>query len=249
MAAPPGTGNESSSDASASAPSTGARFADTQLAVGTRLQLIGARRSGEAPCFTMLIGYVRNEYLLLQLPRENGMTVNYIPDDELTVRVFSGTSVFTFPVQVKRVLLAPLFQLYLSFPTTIESTALRASIRIKVEIAASVTLTGQAAGEAPIATVITNLSRNGALIEADRSLGNLDEKFSLSFSFKHNNADELIQIKTEATIRSARERTAATPNAPARFEHGLQLALDSSHRIMVQHYVYELLIADRQKVV
>ena len=249
MTAPPGTGNESSSSASASTPLPGARFADMQLAVGTRLQLIGAPRSGGAPCFTMLIGYVRNEYLLLQLPRENGKIVNYIAGDELTVRVFSGTSVFTFPVQVKRVLRAPLFQLYLSFPTTIESTGLRASVRIKVQIAASVALTGQAAGEAPIATVITNLSRTGALIEADRGLGNLDEKFSLSFSFKHNNADELIQIKTEATIRSALERTAATPNAPARFEHGLQLALDSTDRIMVQHYVNELLIADRWKIV
>ncbi len=249
MAAPPVSGNEGNSDASATAPSTGARFADMQLAIGTRLQLIGAPRGGPAPTFTMLIGYVRNEYLLLQLPRENGMTVNYKASEELTVRVFSGTSVFTFPVQVERVLLAPLFQLYLSFPTTIESTALRAGIRIKVEIAASVTLSGQGAGEEPIATVITNLSRNGALIEANRSLGNLGEKFSLSFSFKHNDADELIQIKTEATIRSARERTAATPNTPARFEHGLQLALDSNHQIMVQNYAYELLIADRRKFV
>lgn len=247
MAAPPGSSNEGSSNASA--PSTGARFADMQLAIGTRLQLIGAPRGGAAPCFTMLIGYIRNEYLLLQLPRENGMSVNYKTGEELTVRVFSGTSVFTFPVRVERVLLAPLFQLYLSFPTTIESTALRAGVRIKVEIAASVTLTGQAAGEAPIATVITNLSRNGALIEADRSLGNPRDKLSVSFDFKHDIADELIQIKTEATIRSARERTAATPNTPARFEHGLQLALDASHQIMVQNYVYELLIADRQKVV
>lgn len=252
MATPTGASDAPTSPgdepASGTAPA-GSRFSDMQLAVGTRLQLLGAGKGGPPSCFTMLIGYVRNEYLLLQLPRENGMTVSYKTGEELMVRVFSGTSVFTFPAYVDRVLLAPLFQLYLSFPTAIESTALRAGIRVKVEIPAMVTLATQAAGEEPLAAVITNLSRNGALLEADRSLGEVDEKFAVSFEFRHDSAQDPIQIRTEATIRSARERTAATVSAPVRFEHGLQLALDTGTQMLVQNHIYEMLIADRQKIV
>ena len=242
-------GISKSNDAGAATGQQAPHFADMQLAVGTRMQLLGTGRTPAAPAFTSLIGYIRHEYLLLQLPREKGgMTVSYSVGQEMMVRVFSGTSVFTFPARVERVLLAPLFQLYLTFPDTLDSTALRAGVRVKVEMPATVKVSGAADSDAPVAAVITNLSRNGALIDADRVLGNPDEKLSVAFEFKHDMADAPVRIETDATVRSMHKRTSATATLPARYEHGVQLSLESGQQLILQNYIYEMLIADRQKI-
>src|SRR5205085_11190659 len=67
-------------------------FEAMNLQVGVRLQFIIYRSIKPVQYFSTLIGYVRDEYLILKVPMENGMPVGLVEGERITIRVFSGTN-------------------------------------------------------------------------------------------------------------------------------------------------------------
>ena len=211
-------------------------FDDIKLQVGTRLQIMLKRGSRQLIYYTSLIGYVSGEYLLMKIPLEHGLSVPMQAGEHVTLRVFSGVNVFTFTCDVESVFHSPRFYMHLTFPAEIQATALRKTIRVRVELPARI----KGAVES---CAITDISVDGAQIMADSALGELGAKILLSFGFQIKPTNQDVLIETSATIRSLRALPAAKKGEPARFSHGVSFDdVDQTNQVMLQNLVYEALL-------
>jgi c-di-GMP-binding flagellar brake protein YcgR len=216
------------------------------LQVGVRLQFITYRRIKPMQYFSTLIGYVKDEYLIVKVPLENGVPVGLVEGERVTIRVFSGVNVCSFACTVQRVFDRPLLYVHLSFPDSIQGTSLRTAMRVKVDIPARVL---PARANAAVGGTLTNISVNGARIESPTSLPEDGGEIMMEFGLPSPLGDEDVQVSTRATVRNV--------NALRREEDGTQffaygvefLALDPVHYTMLQNLTYEVLLADRQNIV
>lgn len=229
-------------------------FDSMHLQVGSRLQLIRYHGTRPVNHFTTLIGYVKDDYLLVKIPLEHGTPITLNDGERLNVRTFSGTSVCSFPSTVERVFLAPFFYMHLSFPRAIEGSTLRKALRVKVNIPAR--LTAPDAKESPspeVPVMVSNLSVAGALIESEQEIikeNSGEQSVSLSFTLVSHPSDLEVRIKARATIRNVTLQKASSPDHHDTYTYGVQfIDLEPTHQIMLQNLTYEAIIEDRQKVV
>lgn len=209
-------------------------FDDIKLQVGTRLQIMLKRGAQPLIYYTSLIGYVSGNYLLMRIPLEHGLSVPIHGGERVTLRVFSGMNVFTFVCDVESVFLSPWNYMHLTFPAEIQATALRKTVRVKVDLPVQI--------EGTSGTIV-DISVDGAQITADRALGEAEAQIALSFTFQIKPTNQEVLIETSATIRSLRELPAATKDAPARFSHGVLFDnIDPNNQVMLQNLVYEALL-------
>jgi c-di-GMP-binding flagellar brake protein YcgR len=139
------------------------QFESMHLQVGVRLQFITYRRLKPVQYFSTLIGYIKDEYLIVKMPMENGVPMGLVEGERVTIRVFSGVNVCTFDCTVQRIFGRPLLYLHLSFPESIQGTPLRTSMRVKVDLPA--TIAASAPDAAAADCLLANISVNGARIE------------------------------------------------------------------------------------
>jgi c-di-GMP-binding flagellar brake protein YcgR len=220
-------------------------FESMNLQVGTRLQLFTYRQIKPSQHFSTLIGYVKDEYLLVKMPFENGSYTTLHDGEKIGIRVFSGTSICSFACTVMRTLFHPFFYVHLTFPRSIESKSLRGSMRVKVNLPAVVKTSG-----APAEVMINNLSATGALIESPRELGSVEQVADLAFTPVVQQGDHETRIDTKVVIRNATVRKAASADQQEIYVYGVQfLDLDPLHQMVLQNLTYEALLADRQNIV
>jgi c-di-GMP-binding flagellar brake protein YcgR len=220
-------------------------FESMNMQVGGRIQFITHRTIKPIQHFSTLIGYVKDEYMIVKIPFENGAPIALNDGDKLTIRVFSGVTVCSFSCSVMRVFHRPMNYVHLSFPTSIQGTSLRAAMRVKVDIPAQLTIADAHA----INVFIVNLSVSGALIEAPRKLPQDDAVVGLSFTLIAQGTHQVI-INTQASIRNVNILKPATDTKGEVFTYGVQfIDLEPTHYTMLQNLTYEALIADRQKIV
>ncbi len=221
-------------------------FEQMNLQVGGRVQFITHRTLKPIQHFSSVIGWVKDEYLIVKIPFENGAPIALNEGDKLTLRVFSGVNVCSFSCVVHRVFQRPLYYAHVSFPDRIQGTNLRTSMRVKVDIPA------QLRGDAGIdqRVFIVNLSVSGALVESAREFGQQEGEVALKFTLITQPDNREVLITTRAIIRNAGTVKAAAPDQPPRYSYGLQfIDLEHAHYLMLQNLTYEALIADRQKIV
>jgi c-di-GMP-binding flagellar brake protein YcgR len=222
-------------------------FEAMNLQVGVRLQFITYRRLKPVQYFSTLIGYLRDEYLIVKLPMENGTPVGLVEGERVTIRVFSGTNVCSFACTVGRVFDRPLYYVHLSFPDTIQGTSLRTAIRVKVDIPAQVQ--APAPGMAAIHCTLTNISVNGARIEAPASLPENGGEITLDFAVLPPTYDREVQVRVRAAVRNVNTLRREADGAEV-FAYGVQfLDLNPVHHTMLQNLTYEVLLTDRQNIV
>lgn len=222
-------------------------FEAMNLQVGGRLQFITHRGIKPVQHFSTLIGYVKDEYMIVKIPMENGVPIALSEGEKLTIRVFSGVTVCSFDCTVARVFPRPLLYVHITFPSSIQGTSLRASMRVKVDIPAQVT--GSRPAAAAARCTLINLSVTGALIESPRKLPPDDELVTLEFSLMSQPGNQPVAVKTRASIKNVN----VLKPSPDRFEvftYGVQfIGLDPNHYTLLQNMTYEAMIADRQKIV
>ena len=220
-------------------------FEQMNLQVGGRIQFITHRTIKPIQHFSSVIGWIKDEYMIVKTPMENGAAIALTEGDKLTIRVFSGINVCSFACTVLRIFPRPLSYVHLSFPTSIQGTSLRTAMRVKVDIPAQVTTS---AGS--ISVFLVNLSVSGALIESPRPLSESDTSVGLSFYLIAQPGNRQVRINPTATIRNINTVKPATADKPEVFTYGVQFVdLDPMHHTMLQNLTYEALIADRQKIV
>ncbi|MYM69922.1 flagellar brake protein [Pseudoduganella sp. FT55W] len=221
-------------------------FEQMNLQVGGRIQFITHRTIKPIQHFSTLIGWVKDEYMIVKVPFENGAPISLNDGDKLTIRVFSGVNVCSFSCVVQRVFPRPLFYVHLSFPVSIQGTSLRAAMRVKVDIPAQVTTPSGAS----TSVFLVNLSVSGALIESPKQLSESEAQVALSFYLIAQPGNRQVRINPNATIRNINVVKPAAGDKPEVFTYGVQfIDLDPVHYTMLQNLTYEALIADRQKIV
>jgi c-di-GMP-binding flagellar brake protein YcgR len=219
-------------------------FEAMNLQVGGRLQFITHRQVKPVQHFSTLIGWVKDEYLIVKIPMEHGAPIPLVEGERLTIRVFSGVNVCSFACTVERVFARPLLYVHLSFPTSIQGSSLRTAMRVKVDIPAQVT----ARSGAPANCYLVNLSVAGALIESPRKLPS-DDEVTLQFTLVAPPGNHEVTVRTRAAIRNV-NAVKPTPDQHEVFTYGVQfIDLDPAHYTLLQNLTYEALLADRQKIV
>lgn len=209
-----------------------ATFKEINLQVGTRLQMALQDGSKQRVYYTELIGYLDGEYLIIKTPIENGLSVQVPVEEPIILRIMTGVNVFTLKCRVKTIFRAPHYYMHLSFPSDIQSVALRGAIRAKVSLPVSINGTAKA--------VITDISVTGAAITADRTLGELNEETAISFDFPIKPTNQNAHIDTTVTIRSIQQLPSKKKDAPLRYAHGVSFhEIDPTSQVMLLNLVYE----------
>ena len=220
-------------------------FEQMNLQVGGRIQFITHRTIKPVQHFSTLIGWVKDEYMIVKVPFENGGPIALNDGDKLTIRVFSGVNVCSFSCTVQRIFLRPLYYVHLSFPVSIQGTSLRTAMRVKVDIPAQVS-----SGAGTVSVFLVNLSVSGALIESSKRLSEDEAMVGLSFYLIAQPGNRQVRINPNATIRNINTVKPASTDKEEVFTYGVQFVdLDPMHYTMLQNLTYEALIADRQKIV
>ena len=224
-------------------------FEAMNLQVGGRIQFITHRTIKPIQHFSTVIGYVKDEYLIVKIPMENGASIMLNEGDKLTIRVFSGVTVCSFSCSVLRIFGRPLNYVHLSFPDTIQGTSLRTAMRVKVDIPAQLSYRDVAA----VPVFIVNLSVSGALIEAPSMLTPDDEGVALSFTLLVQPNKHQMRVNTRARIQNVSVGKPSNGHAAGVSEiytYGVQfIDLEPTHYTLLQNLTSEALIADRQKIV
>ena len=221
-------------------------FEQMNLQVGGRIQFITHRTMKPIQHFSTLIGWVKDEYMIVKVPFENGAPIAVNDGDKLTIRVFSGVNVCSFSAIVQRVFGRPLFYAHLTFPEHIQGTSLRTAMRVKVDIPAQIAC----ARTGSVSVFLVNLSVSGALIESQRQLESGDAKVGLSFTLIAQPGNRQVLVNTQASIRNINIVKPAAMDKGEVFTYGVQFVdLDPTHYTLLQNLTYEALIADRQKIV
>ncbi|MCC7643383.1 MULTISPECIES: flagellar brake protein [unclassified Janthinobacterium] len=224
-------------------------FEAMNLQVGGRIQFITHRTIKPSQHFSTVIGYVKDEYLIVKIPMENGASIVLNEGDKLTIRVFSGVTVCSFSCSVLRIFGRPLNYVHLSFPDTIQGTSLRTAMRVKVDIPAQLSYRDVAA----VPVFIVNLSVSGALIEAPGMLTPDDAGVALSFTLLVQPNKHQMRVNTRARIQNVSVGKPSSGHAAGVAEiytYGVQfIDLEPTHYTLLQNLTYEALIADRQKIV
>jgi len=219
-------------------------FESMNLQVGTRLQLLTHRRIKPVQHFSSLIGYLKDEYIILKIPMENGAPIALAEGERLTIRVFSGIKVCSFVCTVERVFMRPLFYVHVSFPKSVQGTSLRTAMRVKVDLPARLGGEDHAGQQA---CTIVNLSVSGALVESRSRLPQDEDALTLQFTLNAPPDNQEVQVATRAAIRNVNVVQAGDGEV---YTYGLQfVALDAVHYTLLQNMTYEALLADRQKIV
>jgi len=220
-------------------------FEQMNLQVGGRIQFITHRTIKPMQHFSTVIGWVKDEYMIVKVPFENGGPIALNDGDKLTIRVFSGVNVCSFSCTVQRIVLRPLYYVHLSFPASIQGTSLRTAMRVKVDIPAQLSWPS-----GNVSVFLVNLSVSGALIEAPKKLPEDEPSVGLSFYLIAQPGNRQVRINPNATIRNINAVKPASPDKEEMFTYGVQFVdLDPVHYTMLQNLTYEALIADRQKIV
>jgi c-di-GMP-binding flagellar brake protein YcgR len=223
-------------------------FESLNMQVGVRLQFMTHRRVKPVPYFSTLIGYVKDEYIIVKIPTESGVPIALTEGERVTIRVFSGVNVCSFACTVDRIFPRPLNYVHLSFPTSIQGTSLRGAMRVKTEMPVEVRSTVRPSA-APINCTLTNVSVTGARVDTVRPLPRGEELINLKFTLVMSSGIQGAQVDTLAMVRNVTSEKPA-PDLPEIYSYGVQFVdLDPVHYTMIQNMTYEALLADRMKIV
>jgi c-di-GMP-binding flagellar brake protein YcgR len=222
-------------------------FETMNMQVGVRLQFMTHRHVKPVPHFSTLIGYVKDEYIIVRIPVEHGSPIALTEGERVTIRVFSGVNVCSFACTVERVFARPLYYVHLSFPTSIQGTSLRTAMRVRTEMPVRVRSTASA-GLAPVDCTLMNISVTGARIDSPRPFPEGEELVGLQFSLVLPSTQQETDVDTLALVRNVKVEKSA--DGAELYSYGVQfMNLDPMHCTLLQNMAYEALLADRMKIV
>ena len=218
-------------------------FDDMNLQVGERIEL----EVDKERYFTSLIGYMRNQSLLVKTPIVDGLPLPIEESALMTVRVFSGTNAFAFVVPVIRVIISPAHYMHLAIPDTIHCTEIRKALRVSLHLAAKAKLADTR--DFPQAVALTDLSTSGANVESDKLLGQKGQHLHLSFAFLNNPNDYEAHLNLKVRIQNVEHQTPAHASG-AVYIHGVEFEeLGGAETILLQSYIYQLLMTEHHRIV
>lgn len=177
-----------------------ARFSDMDLRIGQTVQMI-LQGPVEHKYFTRLIGFVESEFLMLQVPMENGWAVSLREGQSVSVRLFSGVSLFEFSTHVTALLLNPRNFLLLAFPKEVRETRIREYERVPVRMA--IDIISAPVGKGLDGARLRDISGRGAAVWSPMALGEPGQRLLLGINFDLKATGSHERVQLAGTIRSA----------------------------------------------
>jgi len=207
-------------------------FDDLALQPGEMLQVHSALEVTGDFLPVGLLGYLKNQTLIVTNPIAAGKVVPVKEGTPYNVKGFSGTLHFTFKAKVLKVHAQPYPHMHIEYPKLVHATKIRKALRALVNLPATLysPLTKKLT---PV--VLKDLSVGGGQLILQSPIGRKDGKYTLSFMIKL--AEDLEEeVRTEVIVR-----TLDTQDARGTEVHtmGVQfLDLDKEARLLVMTFVY-----------
>lgn len=225
----------------------GFAFDAMNLRVGDRLQVQPPARVSLERCPVRLIGYLKDMSLLITTPvTANSVRLQMAEGDALVMRFFSGQNAFGFACNVQRVCKLPYNYLHISFPTKIQGTVIRKAARVKTKILAKIC--HEKEGTVEHTVVISNLSADGALLDAPRSVAEPGDTLQLDFKLKLHNIEK--ELSLTAVVRAVFDDEVLKHNGASLSHFGLQFTdLSANDHMLLQSMVYQHMIEQPQSVI
>lgn len=162
--------------------------------VGKLVQLRLLNRNLQAYYSVRLIGYIKNQSILVTTPMVAGIPLILADGEQMEVRMVTGSNIHVFETSIQRLCISPVHYMHLEYPAEVRTQKLRKSPWARVNLSATVT-SAQGAHEA---VRIVNLSPDGAQLHAMPTMGEPGNTLLLSF---HATMDELeTTLNLQATI-------------------------------------------------
>lgn len=176
-----------------------------------------------------LLGYLKNQTLIVTNPIVAGKVVPVREGTHFNVKGFSGTWHYTFKARVLKVYAQPYPHMHLEYPKQVYATRIRTALRATVNLPATLfsTLTQK---HTPV--ILKDLSVGGGQLALQESIGRKDDQYTLSFKIRlADDAEET--VNTEVIVRSLET------DAKSACSMGVQFVeLDRSARLLVMTSVY-----------
>lgn len=222
-------------------------FEAMNLKVGDRLQAQPPTKLSVERCTVRLIGYVPDVSMLVTTPAgANAVRLQLIEGDQLVMRVFSSQNAFGFACDVQRVCKLPYPYLHITFPKEVQGTVIRKAPRVKTKIIAKVNTEKEGGNDLP--AVISNLSANGALLDARRNLAAPGDSIRLSFKLKLHNIEAHMSLV--ATVRAVFGDEVLNQGGSSLAHFGLEFNnLAANDQMILQSMVYQQMIERPQSLV
>ena len=192
-----------------------------------------------------VIGFLKGASLLVTAPT----TVNaqLIGGKKVVMRSFSGQNAFGFSCSIERVCKVPYEYLHLSFPEVIEGIVVRKAPRIKTRIIAAVQDHKSGATE-QVSALISDISANGASLDAKQSLGDRGDILNLAFRVPLHNIDAYLSVK--GAIRAVLGSDTADAPKSDLIRHGIEFQeLQPHDSVVLQSMIYQQMIENPHKLV
>lgn len=217
------------------------------MSVGTRVQLRGLDDPSGTEHFTSLIGYVKDEFLLVKLPIMRGSPFIFYDGIQVLVRAFTGTTIYTFRSTVTLTLLSPFYYMHLSYPAQVSGATLRSALRVRVRMPARVAYTAPGMPATTLQATLVNLSTSGASIECDAVIP-LGQLLRCGFMVEIDGVEH--DITVDAIIRSVNFRPGTAGAAADIFSCGVEFKeISPADETTIRLLSYERLLSDRQNIV
>lgn len=179
-----------------------------------------------------LIGYVKNQSILVTAPRIDGRGAIIRDGQNFIVRSFPGKKAYAFSASALKSVYTPHPYLHLSYPKIIRCSAIRQSSRASVKIIASISVgTPEQIG----AVSLSDISMGGTSGILKRAIGKKGDQGLIKF--KVNTAGEDVYLSIPIIIRSIVE----TENTEE-FRYGFEFVnIPTQSKIILSSFVHQTL--------
>jgi hypothetical protein len=183
--------------------------------IGELVQLSQSSRKLQAYYSVRLIGYIKNQSILVMTPMVAGVPLILKDGEQLEVRMVTGSNIYAFQTSIQRLCISPVHYMHLDYPVEVRSQTLRKSPWARVNFSATVT---DAQGGHEVVSVV-NLSPDGAQLQAPVLLGEAGDVLHLSF--RADMDDMSTTLSLDSTILHAHAAQAGQGAESKMMEYGI----------------------------
>lgn len=217
-------------------------FDDMKLKVENRLQLQPPTQMAHERFLVKVIGFLRGGTLLVTTPiLDNGMRMQFVEGEMVVMRSFSGQNAFGFSCTIERVCRLPYEYLHLTFPRVIEGVVVRKSPRVKTRIITAVKNLSMSCTHENSPTFISNISADGAALDAKQALGSVGDHINLAFRVCVHSIEVFLSL--EGIILTILNCHATETSEPEIVRHGIEFrGLELNDTVILKSMIYQQII-------
>lgn len=187
-----------------------------------------------------VIGYAPNKSLIISAPVASGNAPFLQEKQKFVVRMMRGSQVYAFEAEVLKYLTSPYAHVHLSQPRKIEAIKVRNSRRVNTEVVISVQPDNEDS-QLSSATML-NTSLTGALIKANKPLGDKNDSLIISSEFSFYDFQKYLRFN--AIIRNV----SIPDQEQNEYRYGVEFdGLDDDQKLIIHGYVYDQIVKEMEE--